>query len=57
MLQDLLAERFKLVLHRETRTIRALVLEVAKSLPKLEKAEALGLNVIDEAAFAALMAT
>jgi uncharacterized protein (TIGR03435 family) len=40
MLQDLMAERFKLVLHRETRTIRALVLEVAKSGPKLEKAEA-----------------
>jgi len=30
-LQGLLAERFKLVLHRETRTISALVLEVAKS--------------------------
>jgi len=40
MLQDLLAERFKLVLHRETKAIRALVLEVAKSGPKLEKAEA-----------------
>jgi uncharacterized protein (TIGR03435 family) len=40
MLQDLLAERFKLVLHRDTRTIRALVLEVARNGPKLEKAEA-----------------
>lgn len=40
MLQGLLAERFKLVLHRETRTISALVLEAAKSGPKLEKAEA-----------------
>jgi len=36
MLQDLLAERFKLVFHRETRTLRAFVLEVAKSGPKLE---------------------
>jgi uncharacterized protein (TIGR03435 family) len=40
MLQDLLAERFKLALHRETRTIRAFVLEVAKKGPKVEKAEA-----------------
>jgi uncharacterized protein (TIGR03435 family) len=40
MLQDLLAERFKLVFHRETRTIRALVLEVAKNGPKLQRAEA-----------------
>lgn len=40
MLQGLLADRFKLVLHRETRNISALVLEVAKSGPKLEKAEA-----------------
>ena len=31
MLQDLLAERFKLVLHRESRSIRALVLEVSKT--------------------------
>jgi uncharacterized protein (TIGR03435 family) len=38
MLQGLLAERFKLVLHRETRTIPALVLEVARNGPKLEKA-------------------
>jgi uncharacterized protein (TIGR03435 family) len=40
MLQDLLAERFKLVFHRETRTTRALVLEVARNGPKLEKAQA-----------------
>jgi uncharacterized protein (TIGR03435 family) len=40
MLQGLLAERFKLALHRETRTISSLVLEVAKNGPKLEKAEA-----------------
>lgn len=39
MLQTLLAERFKLVLHRETRLLDALVLEVAKNGPKLEKAE------------------
>jgi uncharacterized protein (TIGR03435 family) len=40
ILRGLLAERFKLVLHRETRTIPALVLEVAKNGPKLEKAQA-----------------
>ncbi|HXM43680.1 MAG TPA: TIGR03435 family protein [Bryobacteraceae bacterium] len=40
MLQDLLAERFKLAFHRETRIMRAFVLEVAKKGPKLEKAEA-----------------
>jgi uncharacterized protein (TIGR03435 family) len=39
MLQSLLAERFKLTLHRETRMIPAFVLEVAKGGPKLEKAE------------------
>jgi uncharacterized protein (TIGR03435 family) len=39
MLQTLLAERFKLAIHRETRTIPALVLEVAKTGTKLEKAE------------------
>ena len=39
MLQDLLGERFKLTLHREKRTIRALVMEVGKNGPKLEKAE------------------
>jgi len=40
MLQHLLAERFKLVLHTETRTVSAFVLEVAKNGPKLEKAVA-----------------
>jgi uncharacterized protein (TIGR03435 family) len=39
MLQTLLAERFKLAVHRETRTIRAYVLEVAKNGPKLDKAK------------------
>ena len=39
MLQDLLADRFKLAFHRETRTIPALFLEVAKNGPKLEKTE------------------
>lgn len=42
MLQTLLADRFKLALHHETRTLEALVLEVAKSGPKLEKAEGEG---------------
>jgi Protein of unknown function (DUF3738). len=40
MLQDLLAERFQLVVQRETRTIPALVLGVGKNGPKLEKAAA-----------------
>jgi uncharacterized protein (TIGR03435 family) len=39
MLQTLLADRFKLTFHRETRTISAYVLELAKNGPKLEKAE------------------
>ena len=39
MLQGLLADRFKLALHHETRMLEALVLEVAKGGPKLEKAE------------------
>jgi uncharacterized protein (TIGR03435 family) len=39
MLQALLADRFKLAFHRETRTITALFLEVAKNGPTLEKAE------------------
>jgi uncharacterized protein (TIGR03435 family) len=39
MLQALLAERFKLAIHREARTIEAFVLEVAKNGPKLAKAE------------------
>jgi len=39
MLRALLIERFKLAVHRETRTIEAFVLEVAKKGPKLERAE------------------
>ena len=39
MLQGLLADRFKLALHRETRTASAYVLEVDKKGSKLEKAE------------------
>jgi uncharacterized protein (TIGR03435 family) len=42
MLQSLLAERFKLALHRETRQIHAYVVEVAKSGPKLEKGDGKG---------------
>jgi uncharacterized protein (TIGR03435 family) len=38
MLQSLLADRFKLALHRETKVMHAFVLEVAKNGPKLEKA-------------------
>jgi uncharacterized protein (TIGR03435 family) len=38
MLQTLLAERFKLVLHRESRRGEAMVLEVAKNGPKLQLA-------------------
>jgi uncharacterized protein (TIGR03435 family) len=40
MVQTLLAERFKLALHRETRMIQAYVLGVARNGPKLEKADA-----------------
>ena len=39
MLQTLLAERFKLVIHHETKAAPALALEVAKNGPKLEKGE------------------
>ena len=39
MLQTLLAERFKLAIHRETKTVQAFVLEVAKNGPKMAKAE------------------
>jgi len=39
MLRDLLADRFQLALHRETRTQAVYVLEVVKTGPKLEKAE------------------
>lgn len=38
MMQALLRERFHLQLHSETREMKALVLEVAKGGPKLEKA-------------------
>jgi len=40
ILQTLLAERFKLALRSETRTMAAYVLETAKNGPKLEKAKA-----------------
>ncbi len=40
MLRSLLVERFKLAVHTETRTVSALLLEIAKSGPKLEKANA-----------------
>jgi uncharacterized protein (TIGR03435 family) len=39
MLQRLLADRFRLALHRESKILPAYVLEVAKDGPKLEKAE------------------
>jgi uncharacterized protein (TIGR03435 family) len=37
MLRDLLAERFHLMVHRETRTMQAYVLTIAKNGPRLEK--------------------
>ena len=39
MLQSLLADRFRLALHRDTRTMSAYVLEVDAKGPKMEKAE------------------
>ena len=39
MLQSLLAERFHLVLHRDTKQIQAYVLGVGKNGPKLEKGD------------------
>jgi uncharacterized protein (TIGR03435 family) len=42
MLQALLAERFKLALHREARPIEAYVLEITKKGPKLEKGDGHG---------------
>jgi uncharacterized protein (TIGR03435 family) len=39
MLRQLLADRFKLAIHRETRTLPAYVLEVAKNGPKMQRAE------------------
>lgn len=38
MMQALLQERFHLTVHRESKNLQALVLEVAKNGPKLEKA-------------------
>jgi len=40
LLQDLLADRFALKLHRETRELPALVLTVAKGGPKMQRSEA-----------------
>jgi uncharacterized protein (TIGR03435 family) len=40
LLQSLMAERFKLALHRETRIIQVYSLEIGKGGTKLEKAEA-----------------
>jgi uncharacterized protein (TIGR03435 family) len=37
MLQGVLADRFQLTLHRETRTVSAFLLEVARNGPKLQK--------------------
>ena len=42
MMQTLLADRFKLQLHRETRPVQTYILEVAKSGPKLEKGDGHG---------------
>ena len=39
MLQNLLAERFKLIVHRDTREMPAFDLQVAKGGPKLKKGE------------------
>ena len=39
MMQTLLADRFKLAFHRETRTMQAFVLEASRNAPKIEKAE------------------
>ena len=44
MLQTLLAERFKLALHRESKPIEVYVLEVAKNGPKLEQGDGQGDN-------------
>jgi uncharacterized protein (TIGR03435 family) len=40
MLKDLLAERFKLAIHRATKVMPTFVLEVAKKGPKMDRAEA-----------------
>jgi len=39
MLQELLAERFKLVVHRESRSITAFALEATKTGPKIKNSE------------------
>jgi uncharacterized protein (TIGR03435 family) len=39
MMQGLLADRFRLLVHRETRSLPAYVLEVAHNGPKMQKAE------------------
>lgn len=39
MLQSLLAERFKLAIHKDTKTIQAYVLEVGKNGSKMKKSE------------------
>jgi uncharacterized protein (TIGR03435 family) len=42
MLQELLAERFQLVVHRDTKTIQAFALALDKGKPKLKPADASG---------------
>src|SRR5579871_1667514 len=44
MLQGLLAERFKLAIHRETKMVDAYVIEVAKGGPKMAKGDGNGGN-------------
>ncbi|MGB7762223.1 MAG: TIGR03435 family protein [Bryobacteraceae bacterium] len=51
MLQSLLIERFKLAIHRETRTAEAFVLEVAKGGPKLQRAEDKGSSTSNRRGF------
>jgi uncharacterized protein (TIGR03435 family) len=50
MLQALLADRFKLALHRETKTLPAYVLVVAKNGPKLHQSEGEGESSMDSPA-------
>ncbi len=57
MLQQLLAERFQLSLHRETRTMRVYLLTVAKGGPKLKPAERLPEYKDDEDSRAARLNT
>jgi uncharacterized protein (TIGR03435 family) len=45
MMQALLADRFKLVTHRESKLLPAFALVVAKSGPKMQKAEHGGPNI------------